>query len=134
MEHIKIGKDVLESLTVSMYEDHKSLYREYIQNSCDAIDRAVKNKILNNVIDGEIHISIDRTKREISIHDNGVGICQQDVYSILGNIALSDKEKGKDRGFRGIGRLAGLGYCEELIFETFFKLAKVTATNTTNKG
>ena len=67
MEHIKIGKDVLESLTVSMYEDHKSLYREYIQNSCDAIDRAVKNKILNNVIDGEIHISIDRTKREISI-------------------------------------------------------------------
>ena len=29
----KIGKDVIESLTLGMYEDCRFIYREYIQNS-----------------------------------------------------------------------------------------------------
>jgi molecular chaperone HtpG len=34
---------------------------------------------------------------------------------------MSAKEKGVDKGFRGIGRLGGLGYCQTLIFETSVK-------------
>ena len=37
--------------------------------------------------------------------------------NILGN---SNKQRTQNRGFRGIGRLAGLGYCDELIFVTSF--------------
>jgi len=119
--HIKVGKDVLESLTTSMYEDHRSIYREYIQNSCDQIDQAVKSNILNNINSGEIHININPTTKTIEIYDNATGIKENEVYSILGNIALSNKDRENERGFRGIGRLAGLGYCEELIFETSYK-------------
>lgn len=36
-----IGKDVIESLTLSMYDDSKFIYREYIQNSADQIDKAI---------------------------------------------------------------------------------------------
>ena len=38
-----IGKDVIESLTFSMYEDSRFIFREYIQNSADQIDKAVKH-------------------------------------------------------------------------------------------
>lgn len=120
-QHIKVGKDVLESLTTSMYEDHRSIYREYIQNSCDQIDKAVKLSILNSIYDGEIYINIDSSMKTIEIYDNATGIKENEVYSILGNIALSNKDRENERGFRGIGRLAGLGYCEELIFETSYQ-------------
>ena len=37
----RIGKDVIESLTLGMYEDCRFIYREYIQNSADQVDKAV---------------------------------------------------------------------------------------------
>lgn len=39
---------------------------------------------------------------------------------ILRNIAHSTKKRGEDKGFRGIGRLGGLGYCSKLIFKTSY--------------
>lgn len=42
----KIGKDVIDSITLSMYEDPRIIYREYIQNSADQIDIAVDQGIL----------------------------------------------------------------------------------------
>jgi len=120
MQEIKIGKDVLESLTTSMYEDHRSIYREYIQNACDQIDKAIKENILIGISEGEIYINIDTQNRYIEIEDNATGIEKNKVYEILGNVALSNKDRENERGFRGIGRLAGLGYCEELVFETSF--------------
>lgn len=35
-----IGKDILELLSSSMYVDPMAMYREYVQNSADAIDVA----------------------------------------------------------------------------------------------
>ncbi len=40
------GANILENLTTGMYQDSKVIYREYIQNSCDQIDKAVKDGIL----------------------------------------------------------------------------------------
>lgn len=114
-----IGKDVIESLTVGMYEDSRFIFREYIQNSADQIDRAVKEGLLNNY-EGEIHIYIDQEKRSITIEDNATGISANQVLPILQNIAQSTKIRGIDKGFRGIGRLGGLAYCEKLTFETSF--------------
>lgn len=115
----KIGKDVIESLTLSMYEDCRFIYREYIQNAADAIDKAVKSSILEKGTD-EIHVRIDPEQRSISIVDNATGISKDNVVSILLNIAHSTKKRGEDKGFRGIGRLGGLGYCSKLIFETSY--------------
>lgn len=130
MKHIKIGKDVLESLTTSMYEDHRSIFREYIQNSCDQIDKAVQIGILQSINEGEIYIEIDEVSKSIEITDNATGIPQKRVYDILCNIAQSTKNRDTDRGFRGIGRLAGLGYCESLIFETSYKGENTKTTMT----
>ena len=113
----QIGKDVIESLTLGMYEDCRFIYREYVQNAADAVDKAVKLKILDKGSE-EIHIKIDVENRHISIFDNATGIPHENVVSILRNIAHSTKKRGEDKGFRGIGRLGGLGYCSKLKFET----------------
>jgi len=110
-----IGKDVIESLTTSMYDDPRFVYREYIQNSADAIDKARHQKLVE---DGNVWITIDSKKRKIEIEDDAIGIESSKVVEILKNIAQSTKQKGVDKGFRGIGRLGGLGYCDKLIFET----------------
>jgi len=110
-----IGKDVIESLTTSMYDDPRFVYREYIQNSADAIDKARQIELL---LDGNIYITINSEKKRIEIEDDAIGIEEDKVVEVLKNIAQSTKQKGVDKGFRGIGRLGGLGYCDKLTFET----------------
>ncbi len=117
----KIGKDVIESLTLGMYEDARFIYREYIQNSADQIDEAVSSNLLDSYRDGKIEIEINLTAESISIYDNATGIKSSQVQPILKNIAKSTKDRTKNKGFRGIGRLGGLGYCDKLIFETSYK-------------
>lgn len=120
-ENTIIGKDVIEALTLGMYEDSKFIYREYIQNAADQIDKAVKVGLLPSKERGNIYITIDKRSRSIKIYDDATGIETHKVDEILRNIAQSTKEIGVDKGFRGIGRLGGLGYCDELIFTTSFK-------------
>ena len=38
-ENIFIGKDILELLSSSMYVNPLSIYREYVQNAVDSIER-----------------------------------------------------------------------------------------------
>lgn len=119
IDNPQIGKDVIESLTLGMYEDCRFIYREYIQNAADAVDKAIDLSLLEK---GEeaIHITIDTEHRKIIISDNATGIEQGNVMRVLRNIAHSTKKRGEDKGFRGIGRLGGLGYCSKLTFETSY--------------
>lgn len=118
MSKTVIGKDVIESLTLGMYDDSRFIYREYIQNAADQIDKARSQGLIK---DGNIYIQINPEKETISIEDDATGIEEDKVAEILKNIAQSTKQRGVDKGFRGIGRLGGLGYCEQLIFETSFE-------------
>lgn len=114
------GANILENLTTGMYKDSKVIYREYIQNSCDQIDKAVKDGILKPN-ENIIKIWLDRGQRIITIEDNATGIPADSFKRTLGNIADSDKKIGEDKGFRGIGRLCGLAYCQELVFMSSVK-------------
>ena len=58
----RIGKYVIDSLTRSMYEDSRCIYREYIQNAADQIDIAREQHIEENDY-YEIHVRIFRSKR-----------------------------------------------------------------------
>ena len=66
--------------------------------------------------EGEIVLWIDSDTRKITIEDNAMGIPAADFKRVLGNVGDSEKDKDTDKGFRGIGRLSGLGYCKQLIF------------------
>ena len=114
---IQVGKYTLESLTTGMYSDPKIIYREYIQNSVDSLE----NAIAQNLIEPQsmrIDIVIDDENSLISIRDNGMGISYNKAVSTLMNIGSSQKRHSNNRGFRGIGRLGGMSYCDLLIFTT----------------
>lgn len=115
-----VGKNILDNLTTGMYSDSKVIYREYIQNSCDQIDLAIKLGVILSD-EGEIEISTDSKERYISIKDNATGVKKNDFVENVGDIANSNKEIGKNKGFRGIGRLCGLAYCKTLKFSTSYQ-------------
>ena len=115
---IKFGVNIVEIVTSGLYPNALDIFREYIQNSTDAIDDAVRAGILREG-DGQIEIAIDENARRITIADNGIGIsAARDFVRIMSNIGNSDKTLHSDRGFRGIGRLGGLAYCKTLVFST----------------
>lgn len=112
-----IGKNIIENLTTAMYENSKIIYREYIQNSADGIDKALAAGILQ-AKDASIYITIEPQNRSISIKDNGYGIPKADFKKIMESIADSQKTVDNNKGFRGIGRLGGISVCDELRFIT----------------
>ena len=117
VEHPMIGKQLFEIITSGMYDNPLMIYREYIQNAVDSID--VSCEIGQMSIDeGNITIYLNGEKREIIITDNGAGIPNESASQVLRSIGMSPKEGQQFRGFRGIGRLGGLAYCDELVFET----------------
>lgn len=115
----RIGKYVIDSLTRSMYEDSRCIYREYIQNAADQIDIAREQHLEENDY-YEVHVRIFRNQKRIEIEDTATGVSAAN-RDTLKDVATSQKERGKRKGFRGIGRLGGLGYCTTLTFETSYK-------------
>jgi hypothetical protein len=112
---VVIGKDILELLSTSMYVDPMTVYREYIQNAADSIDEARETGALP-ASGGEVQISVDATARSIRIRDDGISIPWPEFIERLSNLGASRKRGTHARGFRGVGRLCGLGYCQELVF------------------
>jgi len=113
----KVGKYVLDTLSIGMYNSPLMLIREYIQNSTDAIDELEKHEGKESC-ESKIEINIDGRTRALKILDNGIGVPAKDASNILLNIGESNKDSVHNRGFRGIGRLGGVGYCNKLKFKT----------------
>lgn len=116
-----VRKNLIDMLMFSLYPDERTIYREYVQNALDSINRAVKLGILAESKDGVVHIDINNKQKSITIRDNGTGIEKKDAVQILLDVSSSTKDGVTEAGFYGIGRLVGGGYCRELIFTTSAK-------------
>nr|WP_249809457.1 MULTISPECIES: ATP-binding protein [unclassified Bradyrhizobium] len=101
-----------------MYVDPLTVYREYVQNAADAIDEAKRRGELPKGKRGRVDITIDAPSRSVRIRDNGSGIAWMDFVRKLTALGASEKRGSSARGFRGVGRLAGLGYAQELVFRS----------------
>jgi Histidine kinase-, DNA gyrase B-, and HSP90-like ATPase len=110
-----IAADLLEILTIAMYEEPLVIYRELAQNAADAIDEGRRCGLLG-AGDGEITVTVGRNDRTVTVRDDGPGIPNAVFAERMSAIGNSAKRDGDYRGFRGIGRLAGLGYCQRLVF------------------
>lgn len=112
-----LGKQLLDLVAAGMYSNPLMVIREYIQNATDSLDQAVSSKLISEA-DARVFVTVDGETRTISIEDNGIGVPQGQIQRTLLSIGASKKSQESNRGFRGIGRLGGLGYCDKLIFET----------------
>ena len=116
--NVRVGKDVLELITGAMYVDPLTIFREYSQNAADALDNRAEQL---GGFEPEIRISLNLAERAIRIRDNGIGVPNGSFVQTLTSIGDSPKRGTAARGFRGIGRLSGLGYCRELVFRSASK-------------
>ena len=106
-----IGGELLRLVTAGLYDNPLVLYREYVQNAADAI-------VAKGTSSGCVWITIDPLNSQITIRDNGTGLSPTEAVSRLVDVGRSPKDRLIDRGFRGIGRLSGLAFAEELHFTT----------------
>lgn len=106
------GAGLLGLVTTGLYDDPLSMYREYIQNSADAAEGSSIPR------EARVDITVDAMRRYIKIHDNGPGLARDEAFERLLPIGRSEKRLGTDRGFRGVGRLAGLAFAKTVTFTT----------------
>jgi molecular chaperone HtpG len=117
-ETIVVGKDILEVLSSAMYVDPLAIYREFVQNAADAIDEARRVGLLASAEAGTVEIEIDIAKRTALIRDNGTGVPAAEFGMRMTAFGSSAKRGTNARGFRGVGRLSGIAYCQELLFRS----------------
>lgn len=114
----EVRKKILSMLMFQLYSDERTIYREYVQNALDSINKAIDTRVLNQAKDGIVTIDIDARHKVIKIKDNGAGIDSANAVRTLLDISPSTKDGVTQAGMYGIGRLVGGGYCHELIFRT----------------
>lgn len=87
-------KQILHLVTHSLYSNKEIFLRELISNASDACDK-LRFEALNNAAlyeDAptlEVRVSFDAPARTITIHDNGIGLSQDEAIANLGTIAKS---------------------------------------------
>ena len=104
-----VGGDLLRLITAGMYDSPLLIYREYLQNAADSISARGS---------GIVHIMIDRTRSQVVIRDDGMGLSPEAAARHLVDVGRSRKDRTLDRGFRGIGRLSALAFAEQVQFTT----------------
>ena len=110
---LEIGADLIASLSIGLYNNPLSVYRELVQNSADAYQEA------GTPPEGrKIDITIDRKDRMIKVRDFATGLNSSELAGNVLTIGRSHKRGLGLRGFRGIGRLAALGFCKTVIFRS----------------
>lgn len=117
----EVRKRILSMLMFQLYSDERTIYREYVQNALDSINKAIDAHVLAQAKDGIVTIDIDEKHKKIKIRDNGAGIESANAVRTLLDISPSNKDGVNQAGMYGIGRLVGGGYCHELIFRTSAK-------------
>ncbi|MDO4811021.1 MAG: ATP-binding protein [Eubacteriales bacterium] len=107
----RVGASIVEIITESLYDKPIVVFREYVQNSADSLRIAESTSPTS-----ELAIKIWKEKNSLYFLDNGTGIAPEAFESTMGSIADSSKIRSKCIGYKGIGRLSGLSYCQKLTF------------------
>ena len=118
MSNIRLGLRLLETLTSALYEDPIVLFREYIQNSVDAYTAAIRDNHENRMSDFHVDIEIDSNEKNIVFLFYVYGIPTDEFITKMKSIGDSQKGAYNDQiGFRGIGRLSAMPFCDYLEFQ-----------------
>ena len=73
----EVRKRILSMLMFQLYSDEKTIYREYVQNALDSINKAIDAHVLAQAKDGIVTIDIDERHKIIKIRDNGELECAE---------------------------------------------------------
>ena len=114
----RTGAYLLETITTGLYKNPLYCVREFVQNAYDSIRSSRRcGKLAPS--QGRVKIVQDQVNRTLIIEDDGLGLGPEEAVVKLVDLGTSTKGDSVDNaGFRGIGRIAAVSYCDELSFET----------------
>src|SRR5574341_510540 len=88
----RVGKFILDTLSIGMYSNPLMLLREYVQNSVDSIDEfATKHGYKHS--EPKIEITINGRSKSIIVSDNGFGVPVERAWSSLHDLGRSIKRQ-----------------------------------------
>lgn len=94
-------KELLNLMIHSIYTNQEIFLRELISNASDALDKFKFQSLTDDNLDQgealEIHLSIDKEKRQMSIEDNGIGMTYEEVNENIGTIAKSGSKAFREK-------------------------------------
>lgn len=108
MSNTYVGAGILNIITESLYDNPIVVFREYVQNSVDSI--------LKECMQEDYEIKIWREEDSLCFLDNGRGILVGNFHDEMIKIGDSSKKQSRNLGYKGIGRLSGVPYCQKLTF------------------
>jgi hypothetical protein len=113
-----VGAGILNIITESLYDKPIVVFREYAQNSADSFEK-IKQLFLDKndeflLKSLESHFWLKNN--DLFFLDNGKGIESNEFKKQMETIARSNKKKSTNIGYKGIGRLSGISYCQKLEF------------------
>lgn len=121
---MSVGASIISIITESLYDKPIVVFREYVQNSVDAFAKTNESD-QKDAIDITVQIRevttdndevADTAPTDIFFLDNGSGIAENEFEKKMIRIAMSDKQKISNIGYKGIGRLSGISYCQRVTF------------------
>lgn len=127
-------KELLHLMIHSIYTNQEIFLRELISNASDALDKFKFQSLTDDSLERgdalEIHLSMDKEKREISIEDNGIGMTYEEVNENIGTIAKSGSKAFREKleaaqksevdiiGQFGVGFYSAFIVADEVTLET----------------
>lgn len=106
-----VGAGILNIITESLYDKPLVVFREYVQNSVDSF-----LKTMATIEKEQLCCEIFRDANNLYFLDNGNGIDATKFFEEMKHIAYSSKIRTVNMGYKGIGRLSGISYCDMLTF------------------
>jgi molecular chaperone HtpG len=112
---------LLDIVAHSLYSDRAVFLRELISNASDACDKLrylslTEPGLMGDDPEFKITVALDKTKKTLTVSDNGIGMNREDLISHLGTIARSGSaqfvqalEEGKSKDVSLIGQF-GVGF------------------------
>lgn len=116
---IKVNtSDIFPIIKKWLYSEHDIFLRELVSNSTDAITKraAVSRTSGDEIPTGNISLTVNKTKKTLTITDNGIGMKEEEIEKYIAQLAFSGAEefveKMKEAGEKSddiIGKF-GLGF------------------------
>jgi molecular chaperone HtpG len=91
------SENILPIIKKWLYSEKEIFLRELVSNATDAIHKLkilqTQNKASQNQEPFRIDISIDKTKKTVTISDNGIGMTEEEVEKYIAQIAFSGAQE-----------------------------------------
>lgn len=89
-------ENIFPIIKKSLYTDHEIFLRELISNAVDAISKlkmaSFAGETQGEISEPEIKLAVDKTKKTLSISDNGIGMTVEEIKKYINQVAFSSAE------------------------------------------